>query len=107
MTLDTPEAREALEFIAGMYADGLMVSNTAIDAGWSGEAYGQGKAAMTMEGNWIVNRLGRTTSPTARWPTPSFPLGRAGRRDLRLHRLLRSCRPTPPTPRHRGRWPTT
>jgi multiple sugar transport system substrate-binding protein len=57
MTLDTPEAREALEFIAGMYADGLMVSNTAIDAGWSGEAYGQGKAAMTMEGNWIATAL--------------------------------------------------
>ncbi len=57
MTLDTPEAREALEFIGGMYADGLMVSNTALDAEWSGEAYGDGSAAMTMEGNWIATAL--------------------------------------------------
>ena len=106
MTLDTPEAREALEFIAGMYADGLMVSNTALDAGWSGEAYGDGSAAMTMEGNWIATAL-PTSTPTARWPTPSFPPAQAGTRAPSPSPSATELRPTPPTPRPRGRWSTT
>ena len=27
-----------------------------LDAGWGGEAFGTGKAAMTIEGNWINGR---------------------------------------------------
>jgi multiple sugar transport system substrate-binding protein len=53
MTLDTPEAREALEFVAGLYQDGFAVKPAAVDAGWAGEAFGQGKAAMVIEGNWL------------------------------------------------------
>ncbi len=91
MTLDTPEAREALELIDELYADGSMVSPTAVDAGWSGEAFGQGNAAMTIEGNWIVNFLA-DTYPDREVAYASLPTG-PGRDPghLRLHRVLRSA----------------
>ncbi len=57
ITLDTPEAREALQFVADQYASGSFVRPSDVDAGWAGEAYGQGKAAMAIEGNWIVGYL--------------------------------------------------
>ncbi len=87
MTLDTPEAREALEFVAGLYQDGFAVKPAAVDAGWAGEAFGQGKAAMVIEGNWLPPAMTADfPDATTRWPSCPRP-GRAGH--LRLHRLLR------------------
>jgi len=60
ITLDTPEAREALQFVADLYTSGAAISPAAADAGWAGEAFGQGKAAMAIEGNWIVGYLNDT-----------------------------------------------
>ena len=57
-----------------------------VDAGWGGEAFGKGKAAMTIEGNWIKGAMqtdypndqvhgeaaaGRTGRPRARCRSPS------------------------------------
>lgn len=77
MTLDTPEAREALQFVADQYAAGHFVSPGSVDAGWSGEAFGQGKAAMTIEGNWIVGYLDQTF-PDKTWAVAELPSGPAG-----------------------------
>jgi multiple sugar transport system substrate-binding protein len=77
VTIDTPQAREALEFVAGMYADGLAVSPSAVDAGWAGEAFGQGKAAMTIEGNWIVGYLAQDF-PDREYGVVELPVGPAG-----------------------------
>jgi multiple sugar transport system substrate-binding protein len=77
MTLETPEAREALDFVASLYDDGLAVTAPTVDAGWPGEAFGQGKAAMTIEGNWIVNFL-RDTFPDREVAYAELPAGPSG-----------------------------
>jgi multiple sugar transport system substrate-binding protein len=77
MTLDTPEAREALEFVTGLYQDGYAVKPAAVDAGWAGEAFGQGKAAMTIEGNWIIGDL-EANFPDRNYAVAELPEGPAG-----------------------------
>ena len=77
ITLDTPEAREALQFVADQYAAGHFVAPGDVDAGWAGEAFGQGKAAMTIEGNWIAGYLD-AEFPDKTWAVAELPAGPAG-----------------------------
>jgi multiple sugar transport system substrate-binding protein len=77
MTLDTPEAREALGYVTGLYQDGYAVKPAAVDAGWAGEAFGQGKAAMTIEGNWIIGDLD-ANFPDRNYAVAELPVGPAG-----------------------------
>ena len=105
MTLDTPEAREAIEYVAGLYQDGYAVKPATVDSGWSGEAFGQGKVAMVVEG----------TGCPQRWP-PTFPTATLPSPNCRQARLDRATSPSPcvtgwrrmrPTRRRHGRWSTT
>jgi multiple sugar transport system substrate-binding protein len=77
ITLDTPEAREALQFVADQYAAGYFVRPSDVDTGWGGEAFGSGKAAMTIEGNWIVGALANDF-PDKEWAVAELPAGPAG-----------------------------
>ena len=54
---DSAENVEALDYVKSMVADGSYKFAADIDAGWGGEAFGTGKAAMTIEGNWIKGAL--------------------------------------------------
>ena len=54
MTLDSTETVEALDYLLGLHEAGSMQTPAEIGAGWCGEAFGTGQAAMTMEGNWLV-----------------------------------------------------
>jgi multiple sugar transport system substrate-binding protein len=54
MTLDSPETVEALDYLLGLHEAGHLQTPAEIGAGWCGEAFGTGQAAMTMEGNWLV-----------------------------------------------------
>ena len=54
---DSPENVEALDYVKSMQADGSYKFAADVDAGWGGEAFGTGKAAMTIEGNWIKGAL--------------------------------------------------
>lgn len=67
----------ALEFTSGLALDGLSATSSDLSAGWPGEAFGQGTAAMTFEGNWIVGYLG-DTFPDLNWGTVEMPAGPAG-----------------------------
>lgn len=44
---------EALEYVKEQLDADTFKYPTEVDAGWGGEAFGTGKAAMTIEGNWI------------------------------------------------------
>lgn len=57
VTLDSEEAREAFDFYVGLAQDGFAGTASDVDAGWAGEAFGLGRAAMTMEGNWVITAL--------------------------------------------------
>lgn len=53
VTADSPENLAGLEFVQKLYDAGVYKTPAQVDAGWSGEALGQGKAAMVIEGPWI------------------------------------------------------
>lgn len=77
VTLDNDEARAALQYVADLYQSGNAVKPQSVDAGWAGEAFGQGKAAMAIEGNWIVGYL-RDTFPDKEFAVAELPVGPAG-----------------------------
>ena len=53
LTITAPESVEAIDFVLGMHEDGTLMVPADTGAGWCGEAFGLGQAAMTMEGNWL------------------------------------------------------
>ncbi|MDH4308570.1 MAG: extracellular solute-binding protein, partial [Acidimicrobiia bacterium] len=77
VALDNDQARESLQFVADLYASGAAIKPQSVDAGWAGEAFGQGKAAMTIEGNWIVGYL-QDTFPDKQFAVAELPVGPAG-----------------------------
>ena len=78
MTLDSEENRSALQYLADLFADGYAATPATLEAGWPGEAFGQGKAAMVIEGNWIVGFLAENF-PDLNWAVAEVPEGNAGR----------------------------
>ncbi|MBA3740893.1 MAG: sugar ABC transporter substrate-binding protein [Chloroflexi bacterium] len=57
MVLDSPETVEAIDYVLGLHESGAMQTPAEIGASWCGEAFGNGLAAMTMEGNWMVSAM--------------------------------------------------
>jgi multiple sugar transport system substrate-binding protein len=53
VTADSPENQEGLDFVQRLHDSGALRFPAELDAGWSGEALGAGKAAMVIEGPWI------------------------------------------------------
>ncbi len=74
---DSPENVEALTFVQQMLTDGVLAYPSAIDAGWGGEAFGSGRAAMTIEGNWIVGAM-QNDFPDISYQVAPLPEGPAG-----------------------------
>lgn len=77
LTLDTPEAQEAINFYISLVNDGFAGPPSAVDAGWGGEAFGNGRVAMAMEGNWVINYLNETF-PDLNWGVAPLPTGPDG-----------------------------
>ncbi len=74
MTMDTPEMRQALQFITDLHRKGHAATPASVGAGWGGEALGKGKAAMTIEGNWIVGAM-KTDFPNVKYAVAELPAG--------------------------------
>jgi len=72
VTLDSDQAREALDFYVGMVNDGIAGPPPSVDAGWGGEAFGQGRVAMAMEGNWVIQYL-LDQFPELNWGVTELP----------------------------------
>jgi multiple sugar transport system substrate-binding protein len=72
VTLDSDQAREALDFYVGMVTDGIAGPPSMVDAGWGGEAFGQGRVAMAMEGNWVISYL-LDQFPDLSWGVTTLP----------------------------------
>ncbi|WP_374686988.1 ABC transporter substrate-binding protein [Promineifilum sp.] len=77
MTLDSPEALEAMEFYTNLVLDGFAAQPSDLDSGWPGEAFGKGTAAMSLEGNWIVPFL-NDQFPDLNWGVTELPAGPGG-----------------------------
>ncbi|HZN17822.1 MAG TPA: extracellular solute-binding protein [Micromonosporaceae bacterium] len=81
MTMDTPQMAQALQYVADLHKGGFMASPQKVGAGWGGEALGKGKAAMTIEGNWIVGAM-KNDFPNLKYAVAELPAGPAGKGTL-------------------------
>jgi multiple sugar transport system substrate-binding protein len=77
MTIDSEENRTAFEFLQQLYEDGYASTAPDLDSGWPGEAFGSGRAAMTIEGNWMVGYM-NNDFPDVEWATVELPVGPEG-----------------------------
>ncbi|GAB4060074.1 sugar ABC transporter substrate-binding protein [Catellatospora paridis] len=80
-TADSPENLQALTYFQGLQKKGLAVFPKQVDAGWGGEAFGKGKAVMTIEGNWIKGAMANDF-PNVKYTVHELPAGPKGKGTL-------------------------
>ncbi len=78
LALDSPQALQALNFYLQLFRDNVAGQPAESLSSWAGEAFGKGKGAMTLEGNWIVPYLAAEFPDVAYQVTP-LPQGPGGR----------------------------
>jgi multiple sugar transport system substrate-binding protein len=78
MTMDTPEVKQALQFVADGHKAGYFGTPASVGAGWGGEALGKDKTSMTIEGNWIVGAM-KTDFPNVKYAVAELPTGPKGK----------------------------
>ncbi|MEU6970011.1 extracellular solute-binding protein [Kitasatospora aureofaciens] len=81
MTADSPADRQALEYVQSLLKAGTAKYVSEVDAGWGGEALGKGKAAMTIEGNWLKGAMAKDY-PNVPYKVLPLPAGPAGQGTL-------------------------
>ncbi|HEX2622420.1 MAG TPA: ABC transporter substrate-binding protein [Phototrophicaceae bacterium] len=69
---NSPEAITSLDYYTSFVADGYGATPKDLGTGWNGEAFGSGKAAMTVEGNWAIGYLDETF-PDLNWGVAEIP----------------------------------
>ena len=78
MTINSPEAKAAMDFYVGLVTKGYAAQSSDVSTGWPGEAFGQGKAAMVVEGNWIMSYL-KDQFPDLKFGVAELPAGPKGK----------------------------
>lgn len=81
MTADSPENLAALQEVQKLLASGSAAFPKGVDSGWGGEALGKGRAAMTIEGNWIKGAI-KADYPNLKWKAVELPEGPKGKGTL-------------------------
>ncbi len=81
VTADSAENAAGLTEAQKLLKAGSMKYAKQVDAGWGGEALGKGKAAMTIEGNWIRGAL-KNDFPNVKTKVVELPAGPAGKGTL-------------------------
>ncbi|QEW03728.1 sugar ABC transporter substrate-binding protein [Microbacterium lushaniae] len=80
---NSPENVEALSYVQTHLNDGSFAFAADIGAGWGGEAFGTGAAAMVIEGNWITGTLANDY-PDVNYTVAELPQGPAGKGTLQF-----------------------
>lgn len=75
VTADSPQNVAGLRYAQSLLKSGLAKYSSQVGAGWGGEAFGKGKAAMTMEGNWIKGAM-KSDYPTVKYQVAALPAGK-------------------------------
>ncbi|MCL4521453.1 MAG: extracellular solute-binding protein, partial [Firmicutes bacterium] len=57
MTLNTKAALSGFSYYIDLYRKGYAVQPSQVGATWSGESFGIGRVAMTIEGGWLISSL--------------------------------------------------
>jgi multiple sugar transport system substrate-binding protein len=77
VTANDPKNVEALTYVQGLWKDGTLKTPKDLGAGWAGEAFGKGSAAMTIEGNWLLGSLSKDY-PDVKYTVAELPAGPSG-----------------------------
>lgn len=77
-TFDSPQNLKALEYLQGLAKKGYLKFPEQVDATWGGEALGNGSAAMTVEGNWLIGSM-QSTYPKIGYKVVPMPVGPTGK----------------------------
>jgi len=80
MTINSPEGLQALKFYKSLYDAGARTAQD-VSAGWPGEAFSKGKAAMVFEGNWILGFL-KEQAPNLKYQSVELPTGPKGKASM-------------------------
>jgi multiple sugar transport system substrate-binding protein len=74
---------KALDEVKKMLNGGELKYAKDLGAGWGGEAFGKGLAAMTIEGNWITGAM-KSDYPNIKYKVAELPAGPAGQGTLQF-----------------------
>jgi multiple sugar transport system substrate-binding protein len=75
--IDSSKNVAALTFLKGMLTQGILQFPSALSASWSGQAFGENKAAMDIVGNWMVGAL-QSDYPNIKYEVATIPTGPSG-----------------------------
>jgi len=81
MTADSTQNTEALTYAQSLLKSGSMKFAKQVDTNWGGEALGTGKAAMTIEGNWLTGGM-TADYPNVKYKAVPLPAGPSGKGTL-------------------------
>ena len=76
---DSSQNLQGLQFVQKLAKEGVLKFPKQVGAGWGGEALGKGKAAMTMEGNWLVGAM-KSDYPSVKYRVVTMPAGPSGKK---------------------------
>lgn len=79
MTINSPEGKAAFKYWTDLFTNGYAKKAADVGAGWPGEAFEKGKAAMIAEGNWLIGDAAKN-APDLKYisaPLPPGPKGQA------------------------------
>ncbi|HET9060042.1 MAG TPA: extracellular solute-binding protein [Acidimicrobiales bacterium] len=76
-TFDSPQNIRALSWLQSGLKQGWLKFSSQVNTGWGGEAFGTGKAAMTVEGNWIIGAM-QSDYPSIHYEVVPMPMGPTG-----------------------------
>ncbi|HAN24452.1 MAG TPA: ABC transporter substrate-binding protein, partial [Microbacterium ginsengisoli] len=74
---------QALDYVKQLLNGGELKYAKDLGAGWGGEAFGKGLAAMTIEGNWITGAMS-SDYPNVKYKVVELPAGPAGQGTLQF-----------------------
>lgn len=78
MTITSPEAVAATTFFTSFIANGTGKTFKQLSADWVGDAFLKGKAAMAVEGNWLVPAI-KDNAPKLNYKIVELPAGPKGK----------------------------
>ncbi len=76
-TFNSDATTGAISYFLDMVTAGTAAPSSAVDSGWGGEALWKGRAAMVMEGNWVIQPM-LDNAPDLQWGVSELPKGPDG-----------------------------
>ncbi|GAA1494009.1 sugar ABC transporter substrate-binding protein [Curtobacterium herbarum] len=76
-TVDSDANAKAFNYVKGLLKDGSTKFSSDLGEGWGGDAFGKGKSAMTIEGNWLTGAM-KSSYPNVGYKVVELPAGPSG-----------------------------